>query len=137
MPSLFDEFDRQVQVDISEQTGEGIRLVGMVGGEYTHGADPDRPPVEVVATVSLSPRIADLRGQMRGTEISGAAQFASQASELWIDHAAAAALPWQPRRNDVLELTERGGQKCTITAVFPEGGGLLIQFASGATPSGG
>lgn len=137
MPSLFDEFDRQVQVDISERTGEGIRLFGMVGGDYSHGPDPTRTVAEAVGTISISPRTADLRGQMRGTELSGAAQFASVASELWIDHAVAAALPWQPRRNDVVELTERGAQRCTITAVFPESDGLLIQFAQGATPSGG
>ncbi|SOC47702.1 hypothetical protein SAMN05892877_13235 [Rhizobium subbaraonis] len=137
MPSLFDEFDRQVQVDISEQTGEGIRLFGMVGGDYSHGPDPAREAADTVATVSISPRTADLRGQMRGTELSGAAQFASLSSELWIDHVGAAALPWKPRRNDVVELTERGAQRCTITAVFPESGGLLIQFAQGATPTGG
>lgn len=137
MPSPFDAIDRQAQVDIAAQIGEGIRLVGMTGGEYSHAVDPSRPQQDTTATVSLSPRTGDMRGTVKGSEMQGSTTFATMASEAWIDHAAASALSWQPKRNDVLILLDRGQSKFTITAVFPmEGGELQLLLTAGASPIG-
>ena len=135
MASPFDEIDRLAQVAISAEIGEAIILVAMTGGEYSSGIDPEKEFHETFATVSLSPRTGDMRGSVKGSEMQGSTTFATMASELWIDHATAAALPWQPKRNDVAILLDRGGARYTITAVFPmEGGELQILIAAGAAP---
>lgn len=137
MPSHFDEIDAAGQAAIAEFLSEGIDLVGMIGGEYSHAPDPARPVQSSVGVPSVAPATGDLRGRTRGSEISGASQIATGSCEMWMAAEAVAALVWVPRRGDVVILKHRAGlPRFFITAAFPGDFGdlqILMAFASATT----
>jgi len=104
MPSPFDAIDVATQATIDGIFGEGIRIRPQVGDDYSGGNDPDRPVREGVrATVAISHMAppTDYSGSLR----NGAA-LVTFASEIWIDATAYAALGFELKRGDWIELTD-------------------------------
>ncbi|UYZ08560.1 hypothetical protein CFBP5507_06040 [Agrobacterium salinitolerans] len=104
MPSPFDEFDAAMQADVDALFGEGIKIIPRAGDEYTSAPDPERPSQEGIrATVARAPgsKPATYRGSQRTS-----ADIHSSPAEIWIDRAAYAALGYELRRGDIIELTD-------------------------------
>lgn len=107
MPSPFDEIDAAAQAVIDETFGEGITIRPMVGdGNYSATPDPARP-------VAVGVRAAVARnGGVKPTDFNNSnrngAALATSPVELWIDRAAYAALGYDLKRGDRVEITEDG-----------------------------
>ncbi|OYW52255.1 MAG: hypothetical protein B7Z29_20185 [Hyphomicrobium sp. 12-62-95] len=78
-------------------------------------ADMNRNVVSVRGVFSARPARSDLKGQSRGSDLTGTSRVASTASEFWIAAADAAGLGFSPAKGDLLTLAGRPG--CPTYAV--------------------
>ena len=131
--SVFDDIDGSLQTAMDQVFGEAIRVLPQrVGGNYGAGApDPARPPLDTRAIVSRAPNTAklDFAGTARrGVELSLAP------SECWMDRAAYAALDYTIRPGDIIELTDKGGVRVTVSNVaLGDHRDIVIHFTAGAS----
>ncbi|OYW51986.1 MAG: hypothetical protein B7Y80_21115 [Hyphomicrobium sp. 32-62-53] len=78
-------------------------------------ADMNRNVVSVRGVFSARPARSDLKGQSRGSDLTGSTRVASTASEFWIAASDAAGLGFSPTKGDLLTLAGRPG--CPTYAV--------------------
>lgn len=130
--SLFDDIDDSLQTAMDHVFGEAILVLPQrVGGNYGAGApDPARPPLDTRAIISRAPNIAKLdfaRTSRAGVELSLAP------SECWMDRAAYATLGYAIRPGDIIELTDKGGVRVTVSNVaLGDHRDIVIHFTAGA-----
>lgn len=121
MPSPFDAIDARMQAAIDKVFGEGIRIIPMIGGNYSKAPDPNRAAMDCRATVSRAPASANIDYPSTNAPSSNSAL---DPVEIWIDRAAYAALGYALRRGDVIVLLDEAGQpKYAATAVYDSGQG--------------
>lgn len=130
--SLFDDIDGSLQAAMDEVFGEAIRVFPQrAGGNYGAGApDPARLPKDTRAIVSRAAREGTV--DFANTNRAGVA-LSLAPSECWMDRDTYAALGYQLRRGDVIELTERGGARVTVSDAAPgDHRDIVIHFTAGA-----
>ncbi len=130
--SVFDDIDGSVQAAMDQVLGEAIRVLPqLVGGNYGAGApDLARPPLDTRAIISRAPNTAKL--DFSGTSRRGA-ELSLAPSECWMDRAAYAALGYAIRPGDIIELTEKGGVRVTVSHVaLGDHRDIVIHFTAGA-----
>lgn len=128
MPSLFDEIESASQAAITTVFGDGIRIRPMkAAGNYGGGADPDRPVVETVGTIGTAPNTAE--ADYPGTRSDGAPAALSP-SEIWLDRAVVAAIPYDLKRGDVIETISSPVRRFVVaTAERGDNGDMRIVLA--------
>ncbi len=115
MPSPFDEIDAANQAAVAEIFGEGVTVRPMAGDvNYGAAEDADRPVRLSSASVQTAPRTIGLDVNATGRRGS---DMSLGATELWIGRAEYAALGYEIRRGDVIELIERNGARLTVASV--------------------
>lgn len=135
MPSPFGDIDKAAQAAMTATFGEGIRLVGMTGGDYSRSPDPARPEQAATAVVSDAPTSSDIQGQRRGSEFTGMTVISSVETEAWLDATQTASLLWHPTKGDVLIRDEMAGSpRYTVSAAYAgDYGDLTLTLTQGAT----
>ena len=130
--SLFDDIDGSLQAAMDQVFGEAIRVLPQrVGGNYgAGGSDLARPARDSRAIVSRASR----EGTVDFANTNRAGVTLSLApSECWMDRAAYTALGYPIRRGDVIELTEKGDARVTVSDVAPgDHRDVVIHFTAGA-----
>jgi len=130
--ALFDDIDGSLQAAMDQVFGEAIRVLPQqVGGNYGAGApDPARPPLDTRAIISRAPNQGKV--DFANTNRAGVPLSLSP-SECWMDRAAYAALGYPIRRGDVIELTDKGAARVTVSDVaLGDHRDIVIHFTAGA-----
>jgi hypothetical protein len=108
--SVFRALDDAISTVMSEVFAEPVLLRPRRSTQYAERAvDPDRTEVTVHGVFSAGPVKDDLRGQARGSQMSGTTKFGSTAAEFWIAKAQVAALTALPTKGDAITLISREG----------------------------
>lgn len=77
--------------------------------EFADAADPDRPARQIRGVFSAAPEQSDMKGRTKGASVTGVTEFAVVACEFWVPAAEVAALPYDIRTGDRIQLTGRPG----------------------------
>ena len=127
MISAFDGFDEQASAAIVLAFGEDAVLIRRLSSQYVERTvDPEQAAVTVRGVFSAHAANSDLRGQGRGSEVSGTTRITSEQSEFWIAREQADGLGFRPARGDQLSLPGRpGAPSFAISAIHPTNMGDL------------
>ena len=127
MVSAFDAFDEQAAAATVLAFGEDAILTRRISSQYVEPTvDAEQAAVTVRGVFSAHAANSDLRGQGRGSEISGTTRITSEQSEFWIAKEQADGLGSRPARGDQLSLPGRpGAPTFAISAIHPTNMGDL------------
>jgi hypothetical protein len=109
MASPFDALMANVDAACDAIFGEAVTIAPQATGNYSVRSDPERPPAIVTAIVSISPQAGDVRGQMTSEGVNQGRTTNVAPSTIWISAAAAAALGYDLKAGDLIELSSRAG----------------------------
>ena len=127
MTSAFDGFDEQASAAIVLAFAEDAILTRRLSSQYVERTvDPEQAAVTVRGVFSAHAANSDLRGQGRGSEVSGTTRILSEQSEFWIAREQADGLGFRPAKGDQLSLPGRpGAPGFAISAIHPTSMGDL------------
>jgi hypothetical protein len=138
MPSPFDALDATLQANVAAAYSEVIRILPRVASQYGGPQpDPARPAMDVRGIFSLVPETETIGGQNKGGEYSGTTMFNHGRAEVWLEASEFASLGYQPRKLDLVILTDRvNAPQYAVTRLAKTGQGdvALILAAEGSTP---
>lgn len=133
MASPFDAIDAAGQAAIAKRLGEAVAFIGMKGGDYSSGPDPERLQQDATAITAISPRMGKIADGIQGRSSTGSSRTHNH-SEILLTEADFAALEWEPKRDDVVLIDPRTQKerRFTISAVLPgEFGDVQIILSEG------
>lgn len=130
MTSPFDALDAQVSDVLEGAFGETVRIIPRAsrrGAQYVAvGADPDRPPKDIIAIPTDAPKSVDTRGQRTGFRMGSATRLIVGRFEVWVSAATAATIGFDVLSRDLVRMNDREGQPTfNVVEAIPEASGDL------------
>ena len=111
MATAFEALDENLSTALSSAFAEPALLRPRMSTQYAErSVDPDRPDAMTFGIFSAGPSQEDLRGQVRGGQMSGTTKLSTAAAEFWIAKPQIDQLPWLPITGYAVVLTARSGQ---------------------------
>lgn len=111
MSSRFDALDAALSRAVLSTFGETVAatLRPWARSEFVEGEDATRPARPIRGVFTEAPSDAPLKGRATGAEFAGTTRLSVSVAEFWIAAADVAALPYQIKTGDRLELPGRPG----------------------------
>ena len=127
MASPFDDLDATASAALVAGFGEAAIIIPRAPAQYVESAgDADRDQHKVQGIFSAGPARVSFRGQSVGVEMVGATQVATAAAEFWMSAEQVAALPYAPKKGDLLVMVDQpGAPKYAVSARQPTDQGDL------------
>lgn len=121
MGSRFDEDAAQLFGDVNAYAGEPVQILPQAA-RNRHGlgaADNTRPTRTVVGVFTKAPAGEPFEGTRRGGDPRGFTTFSGQETRLWLSAEVYASLGYALRKDDVIALVDRAGQRWQIAKAGP------------------
>ena len=108
MLSPFDAAFAKVSASLTRTFGKAATFVPMVERQYRgFVADPSRPAITVRAEFTAIPALVELSTMRNGSDWIGNSALQGVVARLWISAAERAAIPYEPKAGDRIEIAGR------------------------------